>query len=136
MIFEVFITPAAKQRIREQALWIATEQAGPQAAADWLTRIEGTIEGLKTMPRRYPVATEDAWCDYEVRQVSIGQFVLFFTILEGTQTVWVIHARHGRQLTGRTTCWTTSIPWTRAAESNSRIRAVETYAGSSSTTRR
>jgi len=43
MIFEVFITPAAKQRIREQAVWIATEQAGPQVAADWLARIEGTI---------------------------------------------------------------------------------------------
>lgn len=99
MIFEVFITVAAKQRIREQAEWIATEQAGPQVAADWLTRIERTIGELETMPRRYPVAAEDAWCDYEVRQVSLGQFVLFFTILEDTQAVWVIHARHGRQLT-------------------------------------
>ena len=99
MIFEVFITAAAKQRIREQAEWIATKQASPQVAGDWLRRIGRTIEELETMPRRYPVATENAWCDYELRQVSVGQFVLFFTILEDTQAVWVIHARHGRQLT-------------------------------------
>ena len=98
MTFEVFITPGAKHRIREQAEWIATEQAGPQVAADWLARIEDKIQGLETMPRRYPLAAEDAWCDYEVRKVSIGQFVLFFTIIEDARTVWVIHARHGRQL--------------------------------------
>ena len=99
MTLEVLITPEAKQRIREQAVWIATEQAGPTVAAEWLARIEDTIDGLETMPRRYPVAAEDAWCEYEVRQVSIGQFVLFFTILEEAQRDWVIHARHGRQLT-------------------------------------
>ena len=45
MMFEVLITPAVKQRIREQAVWIATEQAGLQVAAEWLTRIEETITG-------------------------------------------------------------------------------------------
>jgi len=97
--FEVFITTAAKQRIREHAEWIATEQAGPQVAADWLTRIGGTIDQLNEMPRRHPVAAEDAWCDYEVRQVTIGQYLIFFTILQGAHAVWVIYARHGRQLT-------------------------------------
>jgi plasmid stabilization system protein ParE len=99
MRFEVFMTTAAKQRISEQAEWIATEQAGPHVAAAWLTRIVGTIDELEEMPYRYPVASEDAWCDYEVRQVTIGQYLLFITILEDTQAVWVIHARHGRQLT-------------------------------------
>ena len=51
------------------------------------------------MPRRYALAVEDFWYDYEVRHIPIGQFVLFFTILDETQSVWVIHARHGRQLT-------------------------------------
>ncbi len=99
MTFEVFITPAAKRRIREHATWIATEQAGPQVAADWLARIDGTIDGLEQMPRRYPVAAEDHWCEVEVRQISIGQFVLFFTIVDDAHAVWVIHARHARQLT-------------------------------------
>ncbi len=99
MTFEVLIAAGAKHRIREQALWIATEQAGPRVAADWLKRIDESIDSLATMPRRYPLAREDSWCDYEVRQVSIGQFVLLFTIRGDEQQVWVVHARHGRQLT-------------------------------------
>lgn len=99
MRFEVFLTASAKQRIRDHAEWIAAEQAGPSVAANWLNRIGDAVEQLEEMPRRYPVAAEDAWCDYEVRQVTIGQFLLFITIIDETRAVWVIYARHGRQRT-------------------------------------
>ncbi len=98
MTYEVFVTPGARNRIREQAEWIATEQDAPQRAVEWLQRVYDLIQGLETMPRRYAVAPEDAWCDFEVRAIAIGQFVLFFTIVEEDQAVWVMHARHGRQL--------------------------------------
>jgi len=99
MTFEVLVAAEAKRRIREQALWIAREQAGTQAAAAWLKRIDASIAGLETMPRRYPVAREDEWCDYEVRRMTIGLFVLLFTIRDAKKQVWIVHARHGRQLT-------------------------------------
>jgi plasmid stabilization system protein ParE len=99
MRFEVFVAPGPRQRIREQAHWIATEQEAPHVAAEWLARIDESIRNLETMPRRFPRARENDWCDYELRQVSIGQFVLLFTILEEEQQVWILHARHGRQLT-------------------------------------
>ena len=99
MIYEVFIVAAAKRRIREQAEYIATVQGAPETAARWLLRIYDRIDGLAEMPRRYSVAVEDAWCPYEVRRIPIGQFVLFFTIVDETRTVWVIHAKHGKQLT-------------------------------------
>lgn len=99
MTYEVFVVAAAKHRIREQANYIAAIQGAPEAAARWLLRIFDEIDGLATMPRRYGMAVEDAWCDYEVRRIPIGQFVLFFTIVEETRAVWVIHAKHGKQLT-------------------------------------
>ncbi len=99
MIYEVLIVPAAKLRIRQQAEYIATEQQAPETAAKWLARVFDRVNGLAEMPRRFAVAVEDAWCDYEVRRIPIGQFVLFFTIVDETRTVWVIHAKHGKQLT-------------------------------------
>ena len=57
------------------------------------------VDALAEMPRRFAVAAEDAWCDFEVRHLPIGQFVLFFTVVDETQAVWVIHAKHGKQLT-------------------------------------
>ena len=97
MSYQVLIVPAAKLRILEQAEYIATEQGAPDRAVEWLHRVFDKADGLEEMPRRYARAPEDAWCEYEVRHIPIGQFVLFFTIVEETQTVWVIHARHGRQ---------------------------------------
>lgn len=51
------------------------------------------------MPRRYHLAPEDVWWSYEVRCLPIGDFVLFFTIVNEAREVWVIHARHGKQRT-------------------------------------
>ena len=99
MIYEVFVVPAAKRRIREQAEYIATVQDAPEIAARWLQRIYDKIDGLAEMPRRYSVAVEEAWCDYEVRRIPIGQFVPFFTIADETRAAWVVHAKHGKQLT-------------------------------------
>lgn len=98
MTYKVFIVSEAKLRIFQQAEYIATEQGAPHRAETWLERVFDKAEGLAEMPRRYTVALEDAWCSYEVRHIPIGQFVLFFTIVEETKTIWVIHARHGRQL--------------------------------------
>ncbi len=99
MIYKVFIAPAAKRRIREQAEYIATVQGDPETAARWLVRIFDKIDELAEIPRRYSVAVEDAWCAYEVRSIPIGQFVLYFTIVDEARAVWVIHAKHGKQLT-------------------------------------
>lgn len=99
MTYEVFIVPAAKRRIREQAEHIAIAQRAPETAARWLARIYDKIDGLAEMPRRYAVAVEAALCAYEVRSIPIGQFVLFFTIVEETRAVWVIHGKHGKQRT-------------------------------------
>ena len=99
MTYDVYIIPGAKIRIRQQAEHIATVQKSPETAAKWLARVFDTIDGLAEMPRRYALAMEDAWCAYEVRRIPIGQFVVFFTIVDETQSVWVVHAKHGRQLT-------------------------------------
>ena len=56
MTFEVFVTPGARRRIREQAEWIVTEQRAPENAARWLERIYDAIDRLESMPRRFEVA--------------------------------------------------------------------------------
>ena len=98
MSYEVFVIPEAELRILEQADYIAKEQGAPERAAIWLERVFDKVDALQEMPRRHALAPEDTWCRYEVRHIPIGQFVLFFTIVEERQAVWVIHARHGRQL--------------------------------------
>lgn len=99
MTYRVVTIPAAKQRIRDQAAYIATEQDEPARAVRWLQSVFDKIDSLAQMPRKYQTAAEDEWRDYEIRRMRLGQFLLFYTIAEETKTVWVIHAKHTRQLT-------------------------------------
>lgn len=97
MTYRVVLTQQARDRIYEQARYIAQQQA-PSIAASWLERILAAGESLAEMPRRYALALEDDFCPYEVRSLTIGQFVPLFTIVEEAKTVWIVGARHGFQL--------------------------------------
>ncbi len=98
MTYEVKIAPLALEKLYEQAVYIANEQGAPETAVRWLQRILQAGESLADMPRRCAWAPEDSSCPYEVRSMTIGQFMLLFTILEETKTVWIVNARHARQL--------------------------------------
>ena len=98
MSYEVLIVPAVRDRIRQQAEYIAIEQKAPRMAARWLARVYDQVETLAEMPRRCPIPPEAAWLDYELRCLLIWEFALFFTVIDETSTVWVVHAKHGRQL--------------------------------------
>jgi len=98
MTYRVRITPGAEAAILEQARYIATEANAPINAARWLQRVYDAAETLEQWPRRCPLAEEDAFRPFEIRKYSVDGFLLLFTIIEQTQTVWIITARHGRQL--------------------------------------
>lgn len=67
-------------------------------AARWLRRVLEAANSLEDMPERCERAEEDAYLPYDVRARRIGEYVLLYTIVEETRTVWIVNARHGRQL--------------------------------------
>jgi len=96
MTYSVRITPLAEAAIREQARYIAIDCKAPLSAARWLSRIFTAANTLDTWPRRCSKAEEYRYRDYEVRQLDVQGFLLLFTVVDETKTVWVIGARHGR----------------------------------------
>ncbi|MEE9390934.1 MAG: type II toxin-antitoxin system RelE/ParE family toxin [Planctomycetota bacterium] len=99
MTYRVIVTSAVERLILGQAAYIAIEQSDPERAEKWVQKVFNETEKLDEMPRRFQKATEDASRDYEVRRMRVGQYLLFFTIVEETKTVWVIHAKSTRQKT-------------------------------------
>jgi plasmid stabilization system protein ParE len=97
MSYRVVITEPALAAIREQAFYIAVDQQAPEAAARWLRGVFDASDTLSEMPRRCARAPEDAKRPYEIRWLGVGSFVLLFTIVDETKTVWVIAARHSRR---------------------------------------
>ena len=98
MTYRVIVTDTAFESIRAQAHYIAVEQQAPEAAVRWLERVFDASDTLSKMPRRCARAPEDAYRPYEIRWLGVGAFMLLFTVVEETKTVWVIAARHGRRL--------------------------------------
>lgn len=98
MTYAIRISPAAEAAILAQARYIAIDQQAPLNAVRWLQSMFDAADGLDEYPRRYPLAAENDRRSYEIRQLNVAGHILLFTILEETQTVWVIGYRHGRMI--------------------------------------
>jgi plasmid stabilization system protein ParE len=98
MRYRVEMTEAALDAIEEQARYIAVDRKSPLNAGKWLEKLWDTVDSLEFMPRRCPLAEEDAYRTYEVRRARVGDYLILFTIDEPAKTVWIIGFRHGGRL--------------------------------------
>lgn len=96
--YSVEITDAAFVAIRNQARYIAIECKAPENAKRWLEQVWDAIDSLEQWPRRAAKAQEDAFVDYEIRQLVVGSHLILFTIDDERRRVWVVGLRHGRHL--------------------------------------
>jgi plasmid stabilization system protein ParE len=96
--FRVIIAATALARIDEQARFIAVEAQAPLNAARWLGRVFAAVTTLETLPRRCPKAPEDGHHPFEIRALDVDGFLLIFTVHDTERTVYVLNARHSRQL--------------------------------------
>jgi len=97
MTYRVILTPTAREKIFQQARYLAVEQQAAGTATRWLKRVLTARETLATMPRRCALAPESIYRPYEIRWLGIGDFMLLFTIHEDSKAVWILTARSGRQ---------------------------------------
>jgi plasmid stabilization system protein ParE len=98
MRYRVFITDSARNRIVDQARYIANESQSLKVAEHWLQQIYDAVDGLEAFPRRYALAVENDFRDYEIRRLVVGHYLLLFTIVDADQAVIVVGSRHGSQL--------------------------------------
>ena len=96
--YAVEVTASALDAIAEQARYIAVDAQAPLNAARWLEAIWDAAHSLERFPRRAPVAEEDAYVEYEVRQLVVGSHLLLFTVDDAQRKVSVLSLRHGRRL--------------------------------------
>ena len=94
MTYTVVISAAARREIFAQARYIAIDANAPLNASRWLGVVWSVILDLESLPRRHPLAAENAFRPYEVRRVLIGSFRILFTVNDLAQQVIVIGGRH------------------------------------------
>jgi plasmid stabilization system protein ParE len=99
MTFRVETTADFERESRLILDWLISEHAG-DAALRWYETLRQEIESLATMPRRCPLAPENALSPFEVRHFLYARRPNIYRVLFSIEqdTVYVLHIRHGRRL--------------------------------------
>ena len=76
-IYKVIIPESVRDRIDEQAIFIAQDKPG--TVFEWFDHIYEQIETLQQNPQRCPKAPESQYTDVEIRQLLIGNCRVLFS---------------------------------------------------------
>jgi plasmid stabilization system protein ParE len=98
MIYELSHSDVAVMEIEEVFLWIFARD--PTRAFTWQQGLDRSLLSLSEFPERCPLAYENQFAPYEIRQHSYGVYRILFTLLDSddngvNDTVRVLHVRHG-----------------------------------------
>ena len=91
--YSVIILPEAEQDIEDAYLYIKEDSS--QNAMNWYRNIYTKIQSLSSFPLRCPLAPENDIFQEEIRHLIIHNYRILYTVIENT--VYILHARHGRQ---------------------------------------
>jgi plasmid stabilization system protein ParE len=98
MTYRVETAAAAEQDADAILEWLLSERAG-DTGKRWFLALQDAIASLAEFPTRCPLAPEDTAFPFEVRHLLYGRkphvYRILFTI--ESQTVYVLHIRHGRR---------------------------------------
>lgn len=98
MTYRVDVSSTAKAEA-DAAFLNFSQYASPERAQEWYQQLITAIASLNTMPRRCPIARENALFSQEIRQLLYGKgkhtYRILFTVLDEqpTPTVRVLHIR-------------------------------------------
>ncbi len=104
MTYRVEISDAAQGEAEAAFFWML--RRSPAGAAKWYAGLLAAIASLDTLPRRCPLARENAQFDREIRQLLYGRgrsaYRVLFMVVEPNgpgedAVVRVLHIRHGAQ---------------------------------------
>ncbi len=97
MTYRVRIAPDVSNAIMDQAMFVASDSVDRTLA--WEAVMRKRIEDLSNMPTAYPVGEDESLrLGYEVRKLNVGDFLVFFRVIETTKEVVVVGLRHGAML--------------------------------------
>ena len=98
MAFHVEVTPQAEQDADTILEWLLSQHAG-ETGLCWFLRLREAIDSLAEMPKRCPLAPENASVPFEMRQLLYGRKPHFYRILFTIEdeVVYVLRIRHGRR---------------------------------------
>jgi plasmid stabilization system protein ParE len=91
--YKINIAPEAAKEIEDIYLYIADDS--PNNAAKWYFAIHDKIHALKDFPDSCPIAYEDRFYDFQIRNLIFGNYRVIYRIQE--DIIQILHVKHTAQ---------------------------------------
>ncbi|MDR0347357.1 MAG: type II toxin-antitoxin system RelE/ParE family toxin [Coriobacteriales bacterium] len=95
--YEIVISDAADQNIRDIIHHIAISLHSPVAAASMLDVIDAQISSLDASPQRNPLVRDERLALLGYRWAKAKSYMIFYTIDEAAKTVLITRVLYGRR---------------------------------------
>lgn len=93
--WHVVMTETALSDVEEAAWYMRRRLGSPKAACSFVRKVQGKVDLLSKLPLSCPSVTDGALAKVGYRWCAVGNYLMFFTIAEDTQTVCVERVLYG-----------------------------------------
>lgn len=77
--------------------YIASELSNPQAAADFLSRLEKVIDEIRSFPESGAPVNNEFLSNTKLRKKTVGSYLLYYLSVPETETVYIVHIVYGKR---------------------------------------
>lgn len=97
MKYEIKITAMAQNDFEHIYMHISNNLHNKQAALKLTALLDKNIKSLSDMPERYALVKDNYLKNMGIRFISVKNYIIFYTIDENKQTVYVIRILYGKR---------------------------------------
>ena len=87
----------AEQMLETMYQYIRNEATSIEAARKWLSELREACSGLTLFPSRYPLVSRNPWKALGLRKRPLGNYIIYYRILDDVKEVHVVAITHSRQ---------------------------------------
>lgn len=80
--------------------YIASELSNPQAAADFLSRLEKVIDEIRSFPESGAPVNNEFLSNTKLRKKTVGSYLLYYLSVPETETVYIVRIVYGKRNMG------------------------------------
>lgn len=77
--------------------YIASELSNPQAAADFLSRLEKVIDEIRSFPESGAPVNNEFLSNIKLRKKTVGSYLLYYLSVPETETVYIVRIVYGKR---------------------------------------
>ena len=93
----IVMTPDAEADLTELRDYIRDVLLAPDTARSYLRTVRAEIDGLASMPARYPLVENEPWHSRGIRKLLVKNSIVYFRIDEAAAAVYILNVIYARR---------------------------------------